>query len=177
MRRSRLEQWVSDVNGKRYTFSHEKKGGKHIVTVNGRSIMVKRGFMSVIRGFDEPFIFDGINARVVVTNITDIVINGEFIRSGEKYVPRLAWGTIFGVLCLLIPICNLWNLQNAAFYEIAVTMIFGVLFMGACIAISRSSLSTMARISMCIFFIAFCAVIVFGVLHVEPVPNESLSYL
>ncbi len=143
MAKATITEWESQINGKDYKISYERIKGKHVVTVNGEPTTVKCGFMSAMIGFDEKFMIDGNEARLVIArNKPDIVVNGVFLQSGKEYIHRPAWAMGFALACVLIPIVSLGG---------ALPILFGIGGATLCINVSRSSMSTLARVISCTF--------------------------
>lgn len=100
-----VSSWDKTIGGKRYSLSYERDGTKNVIAVNGEHIEVKEHLPSVFLGFDEPFTFDGIEARLLVrvksprpTSLgfeffPDIVIDGTLLNRKKKYQKRsnLLW--------------------------------------------------------------------------------------
>jgi len=136
-----MTQWQSQIDGRHYYFSHERKGGRHTLVVNGMPMEVKASFMSSILGFDEHIQLDGRDARLVLEkNQPDIVVDNVHLRSGKPYVKRPAWVIAFAILCILIPIVSLGG---------ALSALIGFGGAAACVAISKSLLPTPARVVLC----------------------------
>ncbi|MCL2547504.1 MAG: hypothetical protein FWE06_10055 [Oscillospiraceae bacterium] len=134
-------EWVSQIDGKDYSFSYEKVKGKHVLTANGVPIEVKASFWSMILGFDEGFMLDGKEARLVVeSKEPDVVIDGQYVRSGKVYVKRPAWVLVFAVLCILIPIVSLGG---------AIPAVIGFCGAAGCVSVSKTTLSTPIRVLIC----------------------------
>jgi len=135
-------EWSSEIDGKSYAFSHQIIKGKHTLAVNGVSNTIKAGFVSSVIGFDEKFDLEGKEARLVmVKNEPDIVVDDVFLRSGKNYVQRPAWAMVFIVACILIPIISLGG---------ALPIVLGFGGAGACVAVSKTSLTNIVRIILCI---------------------------
>lgn len=134
--------WTSTINGVNYEFSYERVKGKHILTINGVPQVLKMGFMSAILGFDEAFDLNGLQARLVITkNQPDIVVNDTYLQSGKRYSPRPKWVLAFVILCVAIPIVSLGG---------AIPVLLGLVGAALCATISRSSVSTLIKVLLCI---------------------------
>jgi len=91
-----VSEWESQIDEKNYSFTHEKTKGKHVLTVNGDPTVLKASAKSVLLGFDEPFMLDGKEARLVFRGrIPDIVIDGKYLQSGKTYMRAPVWAYIF----------------------------------------------------------------------------------
>lgn len=135
-------EWISEINGKSYEFSYQRVKGITVLTVNGEPIEIKAGIMSSILGFDEAFMLDGMEARLVIQKKKpDIVLNGTFLQSGKAYVQRPAWVMVFFVICILIPIVSLGG---------ALPALFGLGGAGLCVSVSKTSLSVFIKVILCI---------------------------
>ena len=136
-----ITQWENQINGKNYLFSHKKSGSTHTVTYNGSQAVIKGGFMSAIIGFDEKFILDGKEARLVIEkNKPDIVVDGVYLQSGKQYIQRPAWVMVFAIICILIPIVSLGG---------ALPVILGLGGAALCVSASKTSLPTITRVFLC----------------------------
>ena len=141
----KLSQWESQIDGSNYSFSYEKVKGKHILTVNGTPMEIKSSFLSMFFGFDEAFMLDGREARlVVIKNTPDIVINETCVQSGKPHRKRPAWVIVFAVLCGLLVILGG-----------GLGALIGICGAAACIGVSRASLSTIARVLLCTLITIF----------------------
>ena len=88
----KIKEWKSEIEGKIYDFSLEKVKRSQVLTVNGIPIKIKPRFISMILGFDEKFILDDKEARLVIErNNSDVVIDGFFLESGKKYIEPPIW--------------------------------------------------------------------------------------
>jgi len=138
----KITQWECQIDGRGYAFSHEKVKGKHVLTSNGVPIEIKGGFLSMILGFDETFMLDGKETRLVIEkNVPDVVADGVYTQSGKVYTQRPGWVLVFAILCLLIPIVSLGG---------AIPAVLGILGIAFCVSVSKSSMSVSARVIVCI---------------------------
>ena len=137
----KITKWESQIDGTNYTFLHEKVKGIHILTVNGVKTDIKGGFMSMMLGFDEKFMLDGREARLVIEkNKPDVIIDGVYLQSGKQYVQRPAWVTVFAIICVLIPIVSLGG---------ALPAILGFAGAALCVSVSKTSLPAALRLILC----------------------------
>jgi len=138
----KLTQWESQIDGRTYSFSHERKRGKHLLTVNGTPVEIKGSFMSAILGFDEKIMLDGKEARFVFErNKPDVAVDHVYLQSGKDYVKRPAWVLAFAILCLLIPIISIGG---------AIPVLLGLGGVALCVSASKSSLPIAIRVILCI---------------------------
>ena len=136
----KVSQWESQIDGLTYAFEHEKIKGKHMLTVNGNPMEIKGGFNSGLLGFDEPFMLDGREARLVIEGKKpDIVINGVYLQSGKQHRPRPAWVIAFAVLCGVLIIVGG-----------ALGALIGICGAALCVLASKASISTVVRVILCI---------------------------
>jgi len=137
----KITQWESQIDGRSYSFSHEKIKGKHVLTINGIPTEVKGSFMSSILGFDEGIVIDGKEARLVFEkNKPDVVVNNTYLQSGKVYVKRPAWVLAFAIACVLIPIVSLGG---------ALPAVIGFGGVALCVSVSKSTWSTGIRVALC----------------------------
>jgi len=95
---AKITEWESQYNGQTYTFSHEKVKGKRILKVNGEATEIKPGFWSFLLSLDEPFTFEGKEARFVeIGGEFDIAVDGILLKSGKPYVKQPKWIVAFFV--------------------------------------------------------------------------------
>ena len=140
-------QWESQINGIEYQFSYEKLRGKHKITVNGESTEIEGGFMSTLLGFDEKFLIDGKEARLVIEkNKPDVVLDGAYTQSDKLYVKRPVWVMVFVVLCMIIPIFNRLSGALPAF--------LGLGGIALCVTVSKTPLPNSVRLLLCIIVTA-----------------------
>lgn len=139
---TKITEWQTEINGNYYNISHEIIKRKHMLTINESTQEVRCGFTSAVIGFDEKFMLDGMEARLVFEkNKPDIVVNGIFLRSGKTYIQRPTWAVVFPLICALIPIVSLGG-----------SIPFLLAFVGAtlCIYVAKTSLPPAARIILCV---------------------------
>lgn len=137
----KIKEWKSEIEGKIYEFSLEKVKRSQVLTVNGIPIKIKPGFMSMILGFDEKFILDDKEARLVIErNKPDVVIDGFFLESGKKYIEPPIWVMAFVIICNLIVVVNLGGLLPA---------ILGLSGGSLCLKVSRKSFPIVFRVLLC----------------------------
>ena len=138
---SKITQWESQIDGRHYVFSHERKRGKHTLITNGVPMEMKGSFLSSVLGFDEGFFLDGKEARFVFEkNQPDIAVNHSFLRSGKDYIKRPAWVLVFAALCLIIPIISMGG---------AIPVILGFAGASLCVTTSKSTLPIVVRAMLC----------------------------
>ena len=104
MNEEKTNKWISSIDEKTYEFNYRKAGLKHILTINDEDIIIKRKSTSIFVRLDEPFVFDGKEARLVkMGKEVDVVYNDFYLQSGEKYYATPKWVYLFVGLCLLLP--------------------------------------------------------------------------
>ena len=134
-------EWESQIDGKNYSFSHEKKKGKHLLTINGTPEEIKGGFMSSALGFDEGIKIDGKEARFVFErNQPDVVVDNKYLQSGKAYVKRPAWVLAFAVACILIPVAAIGG---------AIPAVLGFSGAALCVSVSKAHLPVGVRLLLC----------------------------
>ena len=107
MKEKEKNQWQSSIDEKIYKFDYKRVGLKHRLMVNDEEIIVKRESTSLFVRLDEPFFFDGKEARLVKKGKkVDVVYNDIYLRSGERYFAIPGWAWFFVGLCLLMPIIS-----------------------------------------------------------------------
>lgn len=109
--------WESIINKKKYKFNCQfKTSFQYILSINDSEPMslipkgIGKMFNTIVSGFEESFVFDNINMRLVIpSNLwgnsiknADVVVDNKFSRTGKEYVVAPKWVYIFIVLCLLI---------------------------------------------------------------------------
>ena len=133
-------KWESEIEEKTYSFSYIKEKQQHVITVNNQPINLKPSFKSSILGFDEPFSFDGINARLVVSNKQpDVAVNGTFLQSKKAYVAAPLWVLIFVLPCFILLITG-GALGGA----------FGAVGFMSCISLSKKNMPIVVKPILCI---------------------------
>ena len=135
----KITEWESQYEGADYRLSHEKVKGIHLLKVNGEAVEIKPSLKSSFLGFDEPFRFDGREARLVIENKEpDIVIDGKYLKSGKSYVAIPKW--LIAFVIVLFPLLILGGAIGGAL------MAVGILF---CRKISRQNKSNVMRLVSC----------------------------
>ena len=101
----KITEWESEYEGKTYAFSHEKVNGSHVLKINGEVVIIKPGIKSVWLRLDEPFVFDGKEARLVMENkLPDVAVAGTFLKSGKPYEALAMPDWLWGFFLLLLPL-------------------------------------------------------------------------
>ena len=153
----KITQWESKIDDKNYTFSHEKLGGLrdiHNLSINGFVIEIPSGYKSRMLGFDEMFMLDDREARLVVKKgKPDIVIDGVFLQSGKQYVARPWWIIIFQLLCLPLILRQIGGLFG-------LPIAFAGFFL--CRKLSEFEMSSMRRFILCLAVTLGCWLITFA---------------
>ena len=135
----KITEWESEYEGKVYNFSHEKIKGVHSLKINGEVVEIKPGMKSAFLGFDEPFQFEGKEARLVIEDKKpDIAVDGKYLGSGNQYISTPKWLIIFVII--LFPLIILGGAIGG------VTMVIGSL---VCKKISRLDKSNALRLVLC----------------------------
>lgn len=161
--------WESVINEKKYKFNCQfKTSFQYNLSINDSEPMslINKGigkiFNTIISGFEESFVFDNINMRLVIpSNLwsnsiknADVVVDNKFSRTGKEYVVAPKWVYIFIVLCLLIVVGG-----GAIPFLLAFSGITG------CLKVAKSNKSTGIKVISCIgitlaVWIAFLLVVV-----------------
>ena len=134
-------RWESTIDGQIYVFVYERIKGKHTITVNGDTTVVNGSFMSIVLGFDEPFMFDGKPARLVLEKQPDVAYNDIYLQSGKSYIQRPTWVIVFAVLCILIPVFSKGG---------AIPAVLGFCGAWLCCKVSKMTLSVTSRAVLCV---------------------------
>jgi len=152
--KKKVTEWESQIDGEVYTFSHEKRRGVHVLTINGIPTEVKIGFMGSLFGIDEAIEFDGREARFVIEGNSrpDVVIDGKYLQSGKTYVKRPAWALAFAIACIAIPFVTLGG---------AIPFVVGFGSAAACVKVSKSAMPTAARVAVCTIITMLAWIFVF----------------
>ena len=101
----------SNIEGKDYKFELKKMSrddirnhqvkGKYLLIVNDEEIVVRKS-NSMFINLDEPFSFDGKEARLVrINQEIDIAYNGVYLESGRRYIGVPRWIWLFIGMCLI----------------------------------------------------------------------------
>jgi len=102
VKKEKALEWTSEIKGKKYAFTYQKKLWDSVLTVNGVPQVVNTSWHSVL-GFDEKIDLNGQEARFVIENDEpDIVIDGRYVKSGEAYKPKPKWAVVFAFACLAL---------------------------------------------------------------------------
>ena len=135
-------EWSSLINGKEYHFLCEKmRDGERLIHVNDERIVIKARFISRFFDFDEGFVFDGREARLMGNgNKADVAVDGVFLQSGKKYVATPKWMIIFAFLNVLITVFFIGITSFCA-------SLIGIM---TCYNISRTTLSEKRRFVICL---------------------------
>ncbi|MCL2403563.1 MAG: hypothetical protein FWC86_04980 [Coriobacteriia bacterium] len=136
-----VQEWESLVGDRYLKFKCEhEKGLTYTLTVDGIAHTVKGGFLSMMFGFDEIFVHDGKDMRLVTAKTgVDIVYDGQLLIADKPYYPRPAWVWVFVVLCL-----------SLVFLAGMLGGFFGFIGAAACMAVSKTGLSVLLRILLCL---------------------------
>ena len=138
---SKVTEWESTINEKEYKFAYQKTRKGQEIEVNGEKHLLKTGMKSHLLGFDEPFEFDGISARLILSgDKPDVAVNGICIRDGETYTSNPTWAIVFAVLCGAIPIVTMGG---------AIPAVIGIAGAGLCIFVAKLKLPTILRVLFC----------------------------
>ena len=135
-------EWRSLIDGKEYHFLCEKmRCGKRLIHVNNEPIVIKARLISQIFDFDEGFVFDGKEARLMGNgNKADVAVDGVFLQSDKKYVATPKWVIIFAFLNALITVFFL------GITSFCVSLI-GIM---SCYNVSRTTRSEKKRFVLCL---------------------------
>ena len=141
MLKSPVQEWQSEIDGKTYYFKVEYEVGQtYTVYANESAQTVKGNFTSLMFGFDEPFVVDDKELRLVsVRGGMDIAYDGAFLISGRPYFPRPPWVWIFVVLCVGLVLVG--GIIGA---------IVGLIGSAACLFVSKTGAHAIIRIAFCV---------------------------
>jgi len=146
--------WESVINKKKYKFNCQfKTSFQYNLSINDSEPMslipkgIGKMFNTIISGFEESFVFDNINMRLVIPSNfwsnsiknADVVVDNKFSRTGKEYVVAPKWVYFFIVLCLLIVVGG-----GALPFLLAFSGITG------CLKVAKSNKSTGIKVISCI---------------------------
>ena len=147
----KVTEWESQYGDKTYAFSYEKVKGKQVIKVNGEATELKPTFWSRVLGFDEPFSFDGKDARLVVLDKKpDVAVDGMFLQSGTPYVKTPKWVIVFSAL--LLPLIFTGGAIGGA---------FAVVGSMVCLSVSRKPMPNLRKAILCLAVTVGVWIIVF----------------
>jgi len=119
-------RWRSFIDGKSYDFEYRLVGFRtHLLYVNGQEFNLNKISTGMFVRLDEPFTFDGKEARLVrLGKEIDVAYNDTYLRSKNKYVGIPKWVWFFVFMCLLLPL-----LAAGAFSIVLFFFGFSILFL------------------------------------------------
>lgn len=85
-----MKVWKISVNGKEneVNFTPNPWSGKHIFTINGKDIELKKSPFRVFVGTDQSINIAGKECRfVLIGSKADIAVNGTYVDSKKTYIP------------------------------------------------------------------------------------------
>lgn len=119
MRGNKVIKWETVVEGKHYSFEFKvmsiddeiKHGvqGSFLLIVNGEGIGIWNvsGSTGFLGRLDEPFVFDGKEARLVqLGKEIDVAYKGTYLQSGKSYIETPKWVWIFVALFFFMPVAR-----------------------------------------------------------------------